>query len=753
MIHLPQLIRDLGLIMGAAAVVTLLCKRLKQPVVLGYIIVGLLVGPHFPLFPSITDIENVEVWAEIGVIFLLFSLGLEFSFKKLVKVGGSSSITAMVQILFMIGIGYGAGRLMGWPQMDCIFLGATLSMSSTTIILRAFDELGVKSKKFAGIVFGALIVEDLVAIVLMVLLSTIAISQNFAGMEMLFSISKLLFFLILWFVGGIFFIPTFLKKAKNYMSDETMLIVSLSLCFLMVVLATAAGFSPALGAFIMGSILAETTQGGRIEHLVKPIKDLFGAVFFVSVGMLINPQTLVDYAGPIAIVTLVTIFGKTLTTTMGALIAGQPLKQSVQAGMSLAQIGEFSFIIATLGVSLNVTSAFLYPVIVAVSAVTTFTTPYLIKASTPAYNWLEAHLPRKLKDMLTRYSSDAQAIRVTSDWKLVLRSHLLQMVVYTVIIVGIILLVSRYIIYFVPAARDGGYWINIVATLVTIAVIAPFLWALAIRRIQPEAAARLWADRRYKSPLLVLQFTRILLALFYVGLLINSLLSYYMAIGALLLVVVVIVINQKRLQNIYSSLERRFISNFNAREEQERQDSGNHLVPWDAHITSFSVSPNFSGTGKTLLDLRFREDMGVNIAMIRRGATVINVPDRNERIFPDDILYVIGTDEQLETFRNYLDSNSATKDLGQSGVRDISLQLLEIKDDSEFAGKSIKDSAIRERTKGLVVGIERGGERILNPESSVVLQTGDLVWIVGNKARIKLLVDKERKHPEKEKKS
>lgn len=745
MIHLPQLIRDLGLIMGAAAVVTLLFKRLRQPVVLGYIIVGLLVGPHFPLFPSITDGENVEVWAEIGVIFLLFSLGLEFSFKKLVKVGGSSSVTALVQILSMIFIGYAAGRLMRWPQMDSIFLGAALSMSSTTIILRAFDELGVKSMKFAGIVFGALIVEDLVAIVLMVLLSTIAISSSFAGLDMLLSISKLLFFLILWFVGGIFFIPTFLKRAKNYMSDETMLIVSLSLCFLMVVLASAAGFSPALGAFIMGSILAETTQGGRIEHLVQPIKDLFGAVFFVSVGMLINPQTIVDYAGPIAIVTLVTILGKTLTTSLGALIAGQPLKQAVQAGMSLAQIGEFSFIIATLGLSLKVTSDFLYPVIVAVSAVTTFTTPYLIRASTPAYNWLEARLPRRVKDLLTRYSSDTQAIKVTSDWKLVLRSHLVQMMVYTVIIVAIIMVVSNYVIYFIPANESGGsYWVNIVATLVTIAVIAPFLWALALRRIQPEATARLWADRRYKSPLLMLQFARILLAIFFVGLLINSLLSYYMAIGALLLVGVVIGINHKRLQRIYGKIESRFMSNFNDREDQERRDNGRHLVPWDAHITSFSVSHNFTGTGKTLLELRLREDMGVNIAMIRRGTSVINVPGRNERIFPDDILFVIGTDEQLEVFRNYLLSNSETKDLSQSGVRDISLQLLEIREGSEFAGKTIKDSAIRERARGLVVGIERSGERILNPESSVVLQKGDQVWIVGNKTRIKLL-EKEKK--------
>ncbi len=738
MIHLAPLIRDLGLILGVAAIVTLLFKKLKQPVVLGYIIAGLLVGPHFTLFPTITDIANVEVWAEIGVIFLLFSLGLEFSFKKLMKVGGSSSITAMVQIVSMIFLGYITGRLMGWPQMDCIFLGACLSMSSTTIILRAFDELGVKSKKFAGIVFGALIVEDLVAIVLMVLLSTIAISRNFAGWDMLFSISKLLFFLILWFIGGIFFIPTFLKKAKGLMTDETMLIVSLGFCLLMVILATAAGFSPALGAFIMGSILAETTQGVRIEHLVKPIKDLFGAIFFVSVGMLINPQTIADYALPILIVTLVTVFGKTLTTGLGALVSGQPLKQSVQAGMSLAQIGEFSFIIATLGLSLKVTSGFLYPVIVAVSAVTTFTTPYLINASTPAYNWLEKRLPEKLKQFLARYSTDTQSLKPTSDWKLVLRSHLLQLVIYTVIIVSIILVVSRYLAP-VLTWDVNSYWVNVLATVMTIVVLSPFLWALAIRKIQPDATSRLWKDRRYKSPLLMLQFVRIAAALFFVGLLINSLLSYYMAIGALLLVVVVIIINQKRLQSIYSRIEQRFISNFNDKEEQEYKTNGTGLAPWDAHITSFMVSPNFSGSGRTLMDLGLRESIGINIAMIRRGTAVINVPDRNERVFPDDVLYIIGTDEQLEIFKDYLAANSVSPEAKPPGVDDISLQLIEIREDSEFAGKTIRESGIRERTRGLVVGVERGGERILNPESSMMLQKEDLVWIVGNNKRIRLL--------------
>jgi CPA2 family monovalent cation:H+ antiporter-2 len=377
MTHLPHLITDLGLILAVAGITTLLFKKIKQPVVLGYIIAGLLVGPHVSLIPTVVDDEAIKTWSEIGVIFLLFSLGLEFSFKKLVKVGGSASITAVVEIVLMIAVGYGAGIFMGWSPMDSIFLGAILSMSSTTIIIRAFDELGVRTRKFAGLVFGILIVEDLVAILLLVLLSTLAVSQQFAGGELLMQLLKLAFFLILWFLAGIFFIPTFLKRTQKLMNDETMLIVSLALCLLMVVLAVAVGFSAALGAFIMGSILAETTQAERIEHLIKSVKDLFGAIFFVSVGMMIDPKVLIEYAGPVLIVTLLTITGKFLATAIGALLSGQSLKHSVQAGMSLAQIGEFSFIIASLGLSLKVTSAFLYPIAVAASAVTTFTTPFL----------------------------------------------------------------------------------------------------------------------------------------------------------------------------------------------------------------------------------------------------------------------------------------------------------------------------------------------------------------------------------------
>ncbi|MDR0336282.1 MAG: cation:proton antiporter, partial [Planctomycetaceae bacterium] len=353
--HLPILIQDLGLILIAAAVMTLLFKQLRQPIVLGYLIAGFLVGPHFTWLPVVQEWESIEVWSEIGVIFMLFGLGLEFSFKKLVNVGKTASITATFEIFAMILIGFIVGRMFGWSMMTSLFLGAILSMSSTTIIVKAFGEQDLKGRSFAPIVFGVLIVEDLIAILLLVLLGSIAVTQRFSGSELLSSSLQLIFFLILWFVLGIYLLPAFLRFCRKLLTDEILLIVSIALCLMMVIIAVQVGFSAALGAFVMGSLLAETSKGTKIEHLTLPVKDLFSAIFFVSVGMLIDPTVLWEYFGTILIIVAITIFGKFLGTAIGALISGCSIKNSMQAGMSMAQIGEFSFIIATLGKTLHVT--------------------------------------------------------------------------------------------------------------------------------------------------------------------------------------------------------------------------------------------------------------------------------------------------------------------------------------------------------------------------------------------------------------
>ncbi|TDE43838.1 sodium:proton antiporter [Flavobacterium rhamnosiphilum] len=725
--HLQPLISDLGLILMTAAVAVLLFKKIKQPLVLGYLIAGFLAGNHFDFFPSVKDIKSVEVWAEIGVIFLLFSLGLEFSFKKLMKVGGTASITAVTQIISMVAIGYLVGQWIGWKPMDCIFLGVILSISSTTIILKTFDELGVKTQKFAGIVIGSLIVQDIVAILMMVLLSTIAVSQQFSGGELLQSVFKLIFFLTIWFVGGIFFIPTLLKKAKNILTDEMLLIISLALCLMMVILAANVGFSPALGAFIMGSIIAETTQAEHIEHLVKPVKDLFGAVFFVSVGMLINPDTLTEYALPVAILTFVVIIGQSVSSTIGALLSGQPLKQSVQTGMSLSQIGEFSFIIATLGMTLNVTSDFLYPIVVAVSAVTTFTTPFMVKFATPFSEYLEKKLPRKWIKKIERYSANAQSIKLVSNWQIVVRAFLTQVIIHSVIIVAVILLSSKFILPLVQGSQFG----NLFAALITIVILSPFLWALSLRRVAVKEVAILREERKYRGPILMMILMRMVLTLFYIGFLLNIFFSPGIAFIMLIVAVVVYFVFPKKLNAQYHKIEDHFLKNLNAREIKKAVRSRSDLTPWDGHMTTFEIAPTSNIAGKTLEKLSIREQLGINIAFIKRGEITINIPSRNERLFPGDEICVIGTDTQVAAFKKYLDQHEI--DVSPLVTEsDIVLQQLELINEV-FIGKSIRDSELREKTRGLIVGLERRGKRILNPESKLILEKNDILWIVGSK--------------------
>ncbi len=736
--HLPSIIHDLALIMVVAAITTLLFKKLKQPVVLGYLLAGFLVSPNFRLLPSVADPEDIRIWAEMGVIFLLFNLGLEFSFKKLLHIGGTAGITAVMEVSAMLLIGFGIGRVLGWTLMDSIFLGGILSISSTTIILRAFEELGVKNRRFANLVFGVLIIEDLVAVLLLVLLSTIAASRQFAGVEMMMSVLKLVFFLMLWFVAGIFFLPSFLRQAQRLMNDEMMLIVSLGLCLMMVILASKAGFSPALGAFIMGSILAETTQAERIEHLLKPVKDLFGAVFFVSIGMLIEPKILVSYAGPVIIITLLFLFFKTLSVCTGALVAGQPLKTAIHAGMSQAQIGEFSFIIATLGVTLGVTSSFLYPIAVTVSALTTFTTTYMIRAAGPVYTFMEHRLPVSWRKNIQRYSAGAQSITQVSDWALVIRAFVAHVVLFSIIIIGVIFLFSAYIQPWVQAHLLNNGIGNITTAVVCFVLIVPFLWALVTRKFQTAAFANLWANKRFRGPLIFFRVVRGALAIIYISIFLLSFFSFNVALAGLLLLVALGIIFTKQIHYYYIRLENRFFFNFNDRERQAAIRDRHELAPWDAHMGQFHLPEGSPVTGIALEELQLREALGINIAMIRRGEHYsIPAPSRNEKLYPGDSMLVIGTDEQLEAFKNYIEPANREAMQELQSPDEMVLQKMTLHSASAVVGLSIRQSGIREATNGLIVGIERRGKRILNPESDTVFEVGDKVWIVGEERLIK----------------
>mgnify|MGYP003582398698 CR=1 FL=1 len=759
--HLPKLIEDLALILIVGAVVTLLFRRIKQPLVLGYIIAGLLVGPHLDLMPTVADKDNVKTLAEIGVIFLLFSLGLEFSFKKLMRVGGAASITALFEIVFITMVGFLAGKWMGWSVMDSMFLGGMLASSSTTIIIRAFDELGVKTKKYARVVFGVLVVEDIVVILLMVLLSTIAVTQTFEGMEMLKTVGKLLFFLILWFIAGIFIIPSFLRAVKKMLDEETLLILAIGLCLGMVVIATQVGFSAELGAFIMGSILAESTKAEKIEHIIKPVKDLFGAVFFVSVGMMIDPKAIADNAFPVFIVTFITIFGKFISTTVGAVISGQPLKQSIQVGMSMAQIGEFAFIVASLGLSLGVISEFLFPVAVGASAITTFTTPYMIKYSDKVFAFAEKILPTGVLNAINKYSYSAETIQTESNWKKVIKSYSITVLTNFIMILALSLLSVMFVHPFIGEQFENTKVANIISLVITFIVITPFMWGLMAKKPNNMAYKELWINNKYnKGPLLAMEIIRVAIGVLIIGFLISRFYTPWIAIiVAILFTAVILFIFSKKVQTLYARLETRFLDNLNAREndkeilkkEASKVLSESHLKikenefqkhlalsPWDVHIVDLTVSPNALYKGSTLLELSWRERYGINIAYIKRGDKVIYAPSAYNRLFPFDEVGIIATDEQIQQFKPVFETSENLKD-GDDKLENVAISKVVVNQINKFKGLTIKESKIREATNGLVLGIERDNDRILSPGSDTVLEWGDIIWVVGDKSLISKL--------------
>jgi len=752
--HLPKLIEDLALILIAGAFTTLLFRKIRQPLVLGYIIAGLLVGPHISITPTVAEGANVKILAEIGVIFLLFSLGLEFSFKKLVRVGGAASITAFVEIIFITVSGYFLGKLMGWSTMDSLFLGGMLASSSTTIIIRAFDELGVKTKQYARIVFGVLVVEDIVVILLMVLLSTMAVSQAFEGAELLRTVLKLLFFLALWFIAGIFLLPTFLKAIKKLMNEETLLILSIGLCLGMVVLATEVGFSAELGAFIMGSILAETTSAEKVEHIIKPVKDLFGAVFFVSVGMMIDPAAIFEYKWQVLFVTLLTLFGKLFSTTLGALLSGQPLKQSIQVGMSMAQIGEFAFIVATLGLSLGVISEFLFPIAVGASAITTFTTPYMIKFSPKVYSFVERILPGRWVNAINNYSAGTQSMNAESNWRLVLKGYIRIAVVNGTILLAMVLLSINFLLPFLDENINDPTTRSLVGLVITLGLASPFLLAFMARKPDTMAYKELWLDKKYNhGPLLVIEILRVLVGVLLIAFWVDELFSTIIALlVAVPTIIIVLIVFSHRIQRLYRRIEGRFLTNLNARETAAADDTSlssgisrknerlqARLAPWDAHIVDLEVGRHADFIGKSLKELAWREQFGINIAYIKRGEKLILAPGRNDILLPFDHVGVIATDDQIHIFKPIFDT---TENLSNNKVNvdDIMLQKIVVDEHTKLKGLTIRDSGIRERTDGLVIGLERNKMRILNPDSMLIFEWDDIVWIVGDRKKIMKLV-------------
>ena len=752
MSEVPTLINDLALILIVASTVTLLFKKLKQPLVLGYIMAGFIVSPHMPYTMSVMDTVDIKTWADIGVMFLLFSLGLDFSFKKILKMGITPVITTLTIIFAMMTLGIVVGHAFDWKRMDCIFLGGMLAMSSTTIIYKAFTDMGLRQQKFAQPVMSVLILEDILAIVMMVMLSAIASGNNPDGGEMIGSVMKIGFFLVLWFVVGIFAVPLFLRSTRKLINNETLLIVSLGLCCLMAVVSTKVGFSSAFGAFVMGSILAETIEAAKIEKLVAPVKDLFGAVFFVSVGMLVDPKIIVEYAIPIAVLVLTILLGQSIFGTFGFLIGGQSLKSAMRCGFSMAQIGEFSFIIASLGLSLHVTGEFLYPVVVAVSVITTFLTPYMIRLSVPSYNVLERHLPKTWVRALNNITLSHPSSAPKSNWHSLIAQMARITIVYSILSVATIALMLTFFLPFIRRMMPGmHWWANGICGVLTVMFISPFLRAIVMKKNHSEEFRALWNDSRSnRMPLLVTILVRLIIASAFVFYICNYLTRFTNALMMTIAVAVVgIMILSRGLKKQSIKMERMFVQNLRSR-DIEQQVLGlkkplyeGHLLDRDIHISEIEIPENSTWSGLCLADLRLSNRFGIHVSSILRGHRRINIPGGDDIVFPGDKLQVIGSDSQLAAAHAALavDIEPDDPDIEK---REMRLSQIIIDKHSPFVGKTLPETGLRSEFNCMVVGREEGKENLSMVGATYKMRLGDILWIVGEDEALRRLQDANR---------
>lgn len=763
MTHLPTIITDLSLILILASIFSVLCKILKQPVVLGYIVAGLLAGPHISLIPTVQP-ENISTWADIGVIFLLFGMGLEFSFKKMMSIGKVGGKAMLFEVLTLSVFGFAIGRLMGWNFIDSMLLGGMLTMSSTAIIVKAFNDMGLQKEKFAGIVFGILVFEDLFAILLMVILSTFAVSRSFEGSELAMMVARLGFFLVMWFVCGIYLIPTLLKKIKKYLNSETLLLVAMGLCFLMVVLATKAGFSSALGAFIMGSILAETIELENIEKVIQPIKDFFGAIFFVSVGMMVDPQVLFDNFSTVIIIAAASIAGKMIFTTTGVRLAGESMKTAVQSGFSLAQMGEFSFIIASMGMSLGVTSASIYPIVIAVSVITTFTTPYTIKLALPAYHVLESVLPNSLTDKLNK-REDKKAGEKESQWKQLLMSYFFNLAIFSAICLSVYFVSAAFLLP-LCATFDNLDFGHIIFSFVSIIAMSPFLIGMVRNRgRQSFLFLSLWSshnnNRYFLTAMIGLRWVVAIVFLFMT-------IKLYWNISSVVIVVVALVVfafifQNKNLQKGYWKLEARFVKNFNQRQiemrlNQNSKQEGNmyeldnlHWIDKNLYVSTYLVQKGGVVENKTLKELNLRKVYDIIIVAVTRNGKQINFPDGDFRLEVNDTLLALGQIQKLKNaqidykgidldYSKVINLHDFTLKQQSDKHSSIKCMTFIIGENSSWIDKNLYDAQLNRKTNCLVVGIERGDIPIPNPSSHVRFKKDDMVWVMGDdKSLYKLL--------------
>lgn len=739
----PALFSDLALILVTAGITTVIFKWLKQPLVLGYIVAGFLIGPHFVYFPVVSDTTSVETWSEIGMVFLLFAIGLEFSFKKLKKVGGPGAIMVLTELIIMFSIGFLVGKLFGWQKMNCIFLGCMLSISSTSIIVKAFDDLKLKNQKFTADVIGALVVEDLVAVILMVILSTLSVGNTFNGGELVLSMIKLMFFLIIWFIFGIYLIPSFLRLIRKFMTEETLVIIAIGLCFMMVMLANYAGFSSALGAFVMGSILAETLEADIIHKLVTPIKNLFAAIFFVSVGMMVDPKILVEYTWPVVIIALTIMIFKTLSATFGMLISGRDIHTSFKAGFCFCQIGEFSFIIASLGLSFKVIDEYLYPIIVTVSIVTTFFTPYIIRLADPLYNWLNPRIPEKWKQTMTNYS---EGFKVNEDTTLTLKTFIINqfknMLIYGCIIFALAIICFSAIGPFI-LNNIHGIWGGVTSVAVTLAIVSPFIWAMAFKYRISLTNSRLITKNLFERHVIVLLFIiRYIIALSLITYILRHFITinFFAAIGIAVGISLILAFSNG-IMKFYDRLERNFMDNLNKRQKQ-----ASFIIPevlqQNFHLEKVTVSPLSQVVGKHLKDTVFRSQYKVSVVCIERGNNTYDLPDKDMAFYPYDIVTLVGSDENINKVKPIIEVED-TELIHERKDHNMSLHSFKVSEKSQLCHVSLLNSMFKDKYDAMVIAIQRGNDFILSPSASTIFHCNDIVWFVSSVDAAKMIIQKE----------
>lgn len=746
MSEIPHLINDLSLILIVASVVTLIFKRLKQPLALGYIVAGFLVSPHMPYIPSIVDRSDIQTWADIGVIFLLFSMGLDFSIKKIAKLGAMPIVTVVMLGIAMFGIGYTTAWALGWTSMERAFLGSVFSIcSSTTIIYKTLTDLKLRQQAFANLVLGILVVEDVLSIIIMVILSTVAQGNKVDGSAFMTLITRIVFFVVLWFVVGIYMVPLFLRKVRKHLTNEILLVISLGFCFLLATLSARVGFSTTFGAFVMGVILAETVEGSRIIKIVDPLKDLFGAVFFVSVGMLVDVHVIIEYALPILCIVVVVVSGMCVMGTLSFLISGHSLKTSMRCSFSMAQIGEFPFIIASMGLSLGVIGNFMYPVIVTASAITTFLTPYIIKSALPCYSLLEKKLPQTWVKRLNRITMEEGKAVNDSLWHTYTTKMVRTILIYSILSVATIILMLTFgrplLDKLLPTA-----WANAIAALLTLALISPFLRSIIVHDNHSDTFKALWTSgHKNRLPLIATVALRTFIALTFIFYICHRLthLSFALIVTIAIATIIPILLSRRlRLRNM--RMERTFIENLRSKEIEaavlgiQKPKYADRLLDRNIHITDIEVPQDSKWVGKTLAELDVRNNFGVHISSILRGSQRINIPQANMPIFPFDKLQVIGSDEQLSAFDAAVNEETFEQDVDIE-QREMKLQRFIIDKDNVFVNKTLEESGIRDQYSCMVVGLEDAFENLKPVDPTHRLAKGDVLWVVGEQPNLKAL--------------